>query len=247
MSRFLGTLKRYVPLTYVSWEHVPTTLKETLWDYAKARAEKNSKSRRQFTNTHIVGPKLFSQVRHDMGKNLAPGQKPCDGQIFIKTRKRNPDRQYKINPDVINFRIKTLEKKLNSSEELDGVDELISGGKKSHAPGWLIGRHDTKTVKKATSTASSNQYLQDLTNKIKENCDEEMEAKIEKINQKNQENLALVLKRLADANPGLKIDLDQICGATSSETRANGTPLTGGPTIRGLIAFVIQVLVKFKL
>ncbi|KAL8109480.1 hypothetical protein AgCh_025539 [Apium graveolens] len=131
MSRFLGPLKRCVPLTYVLWEHVPTTLKKTLWDYAK----------------------------------------------------------------------ETLEKKLNSSEGLDGVDELISGGKKSHAPGWLIGRHDTKTVKKATSAASSDQYLQKLTNKIKENCVEEMEVKIENINQKKQENLALVLKRLANTNP----------------------------------------------
>ncbi|KAL8109477.1 hypothetical protein AgCh_025536 [Apium graveolens] len=202
MSRFLGTLKRCVPLTYVLWEYVPTTLKKTLWDYAKTRAEKNSKSRLQFTDTHTVGLKLFSQVRHDMGKNLAPGQKLCDGQIFIKTLKGKPDRQYKINPDVINFRIETLEKKLNSSEGLDGVDELIPGGKKSHAPGWLIGRHDTKTVKKATSAASSDQYLQKLTNKIKENCVEEMEVKIEKINQKKQENLALVLKRLANTNPG---------------------------------------------
>ncbi|KAL8109479.1 hypothetical protein AgCh_025538 [Apium graveolens] len=196
MSRFLGTLKRCVPLTYVLWEYVPTTLKKTLWDYAKTRAEKNSKSRLQFTDTHTVGLKLFLQVRHDMGKNLAPGQKPCDGQIFIKTLKGKPDRQYKINPDVINFRIETLEKKFNSSEGLDGVDELISGG------------HDTKTVKKATSAASSDQYLQKLTNKIKENCVEEMELKIEKINQKKQENLALVLKRLENTNPGLKIDLD---------------------------------------
>ncbi|KAL8109482.1 hypothetical protein AgCh_025541 [Apium graveolens] len=70
------------------------------------------------------------------GKNLAPGQKPCDEQIFIKTRKGKPDRQYKINPDVINFRIETLEKKLNSSEGLDGVDELISGGKN---PMLLVG------------------------------------------------------------------------------------------------------------
>ncbi|KAL8155298.1 hypothetical protein AgCh_000610 [Apium graveolens] len=67
-----------------------------------------------------------------------------------------PLEDYKIllkywgDPDVQ----ETLQKKLNSSEGLDGVDELISGGKKSHTPGWLTGRHDTKTVKKATSAAS---------------------------------------------------------------------------------------------
>ncbi|KAL8125329.1 hypothetical protein AgCh_012859 [Apium graveolens] len=99
MMKFKKDTKRCVPLTYVSWEHAPTTLKETLWDYAKARAEKNFKSRHEFTDTHTVGPKLFSQVRHDMIRKM------------------------------------------------------------SHAPGWLIGRHDTKTVKKATSVASSDQYL----------------------------------------------------------------------------------------
>ncbi|KAL8154908.1 hypothetical protein AgCh_000312 [Apium graveolens] len=75
----------------------------------------------------------------------------------------------------------TLEKKLNSSEGLDGIEELISGGKKSYTPGWLIGRHDAKTVKNATS-APTDQYVQELTKKIKENLVEEMEAKIEKIN-----------------------------------------------------------------
>lgn len=35
LSRFLGTLKRCVPLTYASWEHVPVTLKDTLWEYTQ--------------------------------------------------------------------------------------------------------------------------------------------------------------------------------------------------------------------
>ena len=34
LSRFLGTLKRCVPLTYISWENVPKDLKEILWNYA---------------------------------------------------------------------------------------------------------------------------------------------------------------------------------------------------------------------
>lgn len=34
-SSFVGTLKRCVPLTYVSWDHVPENLKNTLWTYVK--------------------------------------------------------------------------------------------------------------------------------------------------------------------------------------------------------------------
>ncbi|KAK1387535.1 hypothetical protein POM88_015713 [Heracleum sosnowskyi] len=37
LSNFLGTLKRCVPLTYASWEHVPESLKDTFWSYTKQR------------------------------------------------------------------------------------------------------------------------------------------------------------------------------------------------------------------
>ncbi|XP_063940112.1 uncharacterized protein LOC108225480 isoform X2 [Daucus carota subsp. sativus] len=38
LSSFLGTLaKRCVPLTYVTWRKVPKNLKETMWNYVKAR------------------------------------------------------------------------------------------------------------------------------------------------------------------------------------------------------------------
>lgn len=123
----------------------------------------------------------------------------------------------------------TIEKKLKSFEGLDGIQELISGGKESHGPGWLIGRYDTKIDKNATS-APTDECLEELTKKVRRNLIEEMEAKIEKVNQKNQENFTLLLKRLADANPGLKIDLDQIPGTTSGETGGDGNPLTGGPS-----------------
>lgn len=34
-SNFLGTLKKYVPLTCASWDHVPDDIKNTLWNYVK--------------------------------------------------------------------------------------------------------------------------------------------------------------------------------------------------------------------
>ena len=34
-SRFLGTLKRCVPLTFASWDDVPESTKTTLWNYVQ--------------------------------------------------------------------------------------------------------------------------------------------------------------------------------------------------------------------
>ncbi|KAK1380863.1 hypothetical protein POM88_027607 [Heracleum sosnowskyi] len=151
------------------------------------RAERNAKSRRQYTDTHTAGPKLFSQIEHKM-KNKQPndeqpddqqpddqqpdGEQPDDdlyyAKIFAKTRKRKPGRKYQSNPDVMEFRIDTINKKLGSSEGLDGLDELVSGAKKSHGRGWLIGRHDPKCLKTSTSApAPTDSYVQELTKKIR--------------------------------------------------------------------------------
>ncbi|KAK1387019.1 hypothetical protein POM88_015197 [Heracleum sosnowskyi] len=168
LSNFLGILKRCVPLTYASWEHVPESLKDTFWSYTK----------------------------------------------------------------------ETIKKKLNSSEGVDGIEELVYGGKKSHGQGWLIGRHDSSLIKTSTQAPpQTDSYIEELTKKIRKDLVSDMEAKLErkvneevdaKVNQKVQDNLAIVLKKLAEANPTLHIDLDQICATVSSDTVGDGTPVTGG-------------------
>ena len=40
------------------------------------------------------------------------------------------------------------------------------------------------------------------------------------------ENLAWALKKLAEANPGITINLEDFCAITSDDD--NGTPVTGG-------------------
>ncbi|KAL8099422.1 hypothetical protein AgCh_031885 [Apium graveolens] len=147
----------------------------------------------------------FQHVSDNEG-NIPEDQKACDGLVFFKTRKRKPGREYKTNTDVMNYRI---------VKGVDGIEESISRGKKSHAPGWLIGRHDTKSVKNATEIPAPTNLV-----------DDEVEAKV---SQKVQDNLTFVLKKLVEANPGLKIDIAHICGTVSSNTRAAGTPLTAGP------------------
>ncbi|KAK1401916.1 hypothetical protein POM88_001521 [Heracleum sosnowskyi] len=172
------------------------------------------------------------------------GEQPDDdlyyAKIFAKTRKRKPGRKYQSNPDVMEFRIDTINKKLGSSEGLDGLDELVSGAKKSHGRGWLIGRHDPKCLKTSTSApAPTDSYVQELTKKIRQEVAVEVEAKVNqkvcaevdgKINRKVQDNLTLALKKLAEANPTLNVDIGEICATISSDTVGDGTPMTNGPS-----------------
>ncbi|KAL6566705.1 hypothetical protein OROMI_015109 [Orobanche minor] len=150
-------------------------------------------------------------------------------KIFAKTRKRKPGRKYKSNPDVMQFRIDTINKKLESSEGLDGLEELVSGEKKSHGPGWLIGRHDPKVLKTSTpapAPAPTDSYMQELTKKIRQEVVVEVDGKINQV----QDKLTLFLKKLAEANPTLNIDIGEFCATISSDTVGDGTPMTDGPS-----------------
>ncbi|KAL6584677.1 hypothetical protein OROMI_003966 [Orobanche minor] len=100
---------------------------------------------------------------------------------FCQSRKRKPGRINQSNPDMMQFRIDTINKKLESSEGLNGLDELVSGEKKCHGPGWLIGRHYPKCLKtstQASAPAPTDSYMQELTKKIRQEVVVEVEAKL---------------------------------------------------------------------
>ena len=105
-------------------------------------------------------------------------------------------------------------------EEGNTVKTVISNGKSPSRP-LLIGRH-AKCAKQSTE-ALTNAYVHDLRQRLVE----EMEAKLEsKVNQKVQENLVRVLKKLSDANPEMNINVEDLASTImySSETEN----LTGG-------------------
>ncbi|KAL6507174.1 hypothetical protein OROHE_022073 [Orobanche hederae] len=190
-------------------------------------------------NTHCWSQTIFSNSTQDV-KNKQPDGDLSFAQVFAKTRKRKPGGKYQSNPDVMQFRIDTINKKLESSEGLDGLDELVSGAKKSHGPGWIIGRHDPKCLKtstQASSPAPTDSYVQELTKYIWHEVVVEVEAKLNqkvcaevdgKINQKVQDNLTLFLTKLVEANPILNVDIGEICAMISSDTVGDGTPMTDG-------------------
>ncbi|KAK1365599.1 hypothetical protein POM88_041160 [Heracleum sosnowskyi] len=102
------------------------------------------------------------------------------------------------------------------------------------------GRHDPKCLKTCTSApAPTDSYVQKLTKKIRQEVAVEVEAKVNqkvcdevdgKINRKVQDNLTLALKKLAEANPTLNVDIGEICATISSDTVGDGTPMTNGPS-----------------
>ncbi|KAK1370109.1 hypothetical protein POM88_036201 [Heracleum sosnowskyi] len=130
----------------------------------------------------VVMESRFSQERWANGFSGGLIEAWFRGSIKAKTRKRKPGREYKSNPDVMQFRVDTINKKLQSAEGLDGLDELVSSGKKSHGPGWLIGRHDVKCVKASTQNtappAPTDSYIQELTKKLRQEVVEEVEVKL---------------------------------------------------------------------
>ncbi|WOG86475.1 hypothetical protein DCAR_0205682 [Daucus carota subsp. sativus] len=200
---FLGTLKKSVPLTYKSWRDVPDSLKTTLLNYVKANES--------------------------------------DVALFAKTRKRNNDRDYKTDGKVTTFVVDKIEKVLGKdlSGQAEGVDELLLDGK-AHGPSWLLGR----CPKSANSSSSGmkESQISELTAKIRQDVVAEMDEKLKKkvqdevdakVNKKVQENLSWVLKKLGEANPGINVNLAELCATMSTDNEGtplneNDTPLTRG-------------------
>ncbi|KAK1368181.1 hypothetical protein POM88_034273 [Heracleum sosnowskyi] len=111
--------------------------------------------------------------------------KESDGALFVKTRKRKEDREYKTDGKVTKFMIENIQNILGTdlSGPSEGVDELLLQGK-SHGPTWLIGRC-AKPDKRSTSGPTDSQ-ITDLTTKIRQEVVNEME---EKLKQKVQEEV----------------------------------------------------------
>lgn len=116
-----------------------------------------------------------------------------------------------------------IEKAVNTGEGSSNIDDLVTNGK-THGPSWLIGR----TIKSAEvpTPPATNTYIQELTSQIRQNLEVEIEAKVKKdVQEEVDSKLAMVLKKLSEANPNLQINLGDLC-ATISSDNDNGTPLT---------------------
>ena len=66
------------------------------------------------------------------------------------------------------------------------ADALVSGGK-SHTRNWLVGRRGKMAEKSPTTPGSSDSYVQELTKKIRQELEADLE---EKVNRKVKENVS---------------------------------------------------------
>ncbi|XP_063940800.1 uncharacterized protein LOC135149309 [Daucus carota subsp. sativus] len=196
------------------------------------KARKNARSRSKYAETHTAGPRSLAQIRNEMIKE-ADGTAPSDAEVFVKTRKRNPGREYKTDTKKISEKVDDIEKQIKISG--DGTDELLLSGGKKHGKTWLYGRCPN-AAKVPRSTSSRNSYVEDLACKIKESLADDVKESVSKqvqeevdaqVNKKVQQNLTLALKKIAEANPGIKINMEDFCPPASSDDE-NGTPITGG-------------------
>ncbi|KAL6497811.1 hypothetical protein OROHE_026961 [Orobanche hederae] len=158
-------------------------------------------------------------------KNDPKIAKPSDAGIYLETYKRDPERTY--NTDTGELRTKYMQvQELVNAGKIAEANALIHGGK-PHGRNWLVGRKGKKPTYDTTPAAPSDQYVQELSAKIKQDLEADLEAKV---NVKVKENMSWMLKKLRDANPGLKFDITDLCATASSDQDDNGTPFTQGGT-----------------
>lgn len=104
---------------------------------------------------------------------------------------------------------------------------VVASNGKTHARNWLVGRPGKKTCTGSATLAPTEDYVHELTTKIKHDLEGELEARV---NKKVQENMTWMLKKLGEANPDLKLDIGEFCAPISSDQDDNGTPTTQAAT-----------------
>lgn len=110
---------------------------------------------------------------------------------------------------------------------IEGNDADVILPRKKNRPDWLVGRQGKSVSSTDTPVVPvPDNYVEELTAKITQNVELEMEAKV---NRKVQENMAWLVKKIGEANPEMKIDFTDFCATFSSDADENGTPITPAP------------------
>ncbi|XP_063937382.1 uncharacterized protein LOC108203821 [Daucus carota subsp. sativus] len=109
------------------------------------KARTNSESRRLITETHTAGSRSFAQISHNMALERAlkatreqPPAPISDADVYVKTRKRESTRTYKLPTEDVEKKVKNVEKLLKDGT-IDEADEVVYGGK-DHSRTFLVGR-----------------------------------------------------------------------------------------------------------
>lgn len=106
--------------------------------------------------------------------------------------------------------------KILEERGVEEANKIVHGGKK-HSSSYLIGRLSKKRCSKEKTGPSpvcnsSDQFLVDLTAKIREQLSRETE---EKVDRKVRDNVKLMMSKIAEKNPELKVDIDELTAEPS--------------------------------
>ncbi|KAL8105340.1 hypothetical protein AgCh_029216 [Apium graveolens] len=155
------------------------------------RARKNAEARNKITETHTVGPRSFAQVFHKMAierERLAKPDEPIvpilDVDVYVKTRKRDVKREYKLPTDVVEKKIDV--KKNLKDGNIDAANELVRAGKE-HNRSNLVG----KLIRKKESKGGDG----------RENGSECSRA---------SRQYKVMMSKLEERNPELQIDIEEL-------------------------------------
>ncbi|KAL6547405.1 hypothetical protein OROMI_023126 [Orobanche minor] len=185
------------------------------------RANTNAESRSRQTETHTAGSKSFVQVCHNMAIERAlldtPEEAPVpisDADVYVKTRQRKSEREYKLPTDEVVKKIENVEKLLKEGT-VEEANEVVYGGK-DHSRSFLVERLIKKREPKKISARPiatipiPDKYVTSLIEKIRDQIVKEMEEQVEK---KVQDNIKLMISKLAEKNPNLNLGIEELTSA----------------------------------
>ncbi|XP_074338332.1 uncharacterized protein LOC141676560 [Apium graveolens] len=93
---------------------------------------------------------------------------------------------------------------------IDAANELVRAGKEL-SRSYLVGRLIRKKESKGNSpTRASDQYLANLTEKIRDELEQEMEEKMDRNVREFRDNIKVMMSKLAEKNPELQIDIEEL-------------------------------------
>ncbi|KAL8108735.1 hypothetical protein AgCh_024996 [Apium graveolens] len=226
-------------------KNVPELGQEGMETEEVETSEDNAARRNTITETHTMGPRTYAQAKEKLKKKDLNIAKPSDAEIYLETYKREPGRTYKTDIEELRTKYRQVQELVNAGNIVE-ANALVHGGK-LHGRNWLVGRKGKKPINDMTYAAPSDQYVQKLSTKIKQDLESDLEAQV---NAKVQENMSWMLKKLGEANPslnstletcvplhqvikmttmyfvdGLVLGLDDGCWMASNGTAADVTPL----------------------
>nr|XP_033514538.1 uncharacterized protein LOC104106086 isoform X1 [Nicotiana tomentosiformis]XP_033514539.1 uncharacterized protein LOC104106086 isoform X1 [Nicotiana tomentosiformis]XP_033514540.1 uncharacterized protein LOC104106086 isoform X1 [Nicotiana tomentosiformis]XP_033514541.1 uncharacterized protein LOC104106086 isoform X1 [Nicotiana tomentosiformis]XP_033514542.1 uncharacterized protein LOC104106086 isoform X1 [Nicotiana tomentosiformis] len=198
---FLGTLARNTtlcPLDILDWRKMDT--KEDIWEYTKKMSKTNIENRKKLKNPHTAGKRSFALVRSKLENDKETSDPLSPKEVFVATRKKKTGRSYMCSDEDTTSKIAEMEdieaqQTENGNESVEAFASIMGPEHPGHLR--LYGRGVTRTSlrgKVGCFEHSSNST----------NCWQNMEEKIQRMEEKSEEQKTTIRQVVADVLAGLQ-------------------------------------------